>query len=213
MTLSDRTGSSTRRRGLSTSAGTVPQGSLPGLPFRPGLQVALVAPIAASLPSPPQTVLCSRLSAELAIGEENIARTHAALLVKAQEMDPEATVFFTPCAVPHLYLPPPPSPIIPLMPHYLVLCPYAVRPGYAYPSALLWVDLLINKVGPCQILSSSAFETPTAPRHATCPLKRARPPLSTTPYRYGMCGAYPTAHRVAGTVVHFLINYFRQKWA
>ena len=67
-----------------------------------------------------------------------------------QEMDPEATVFFTPCAVPHLYLPPPPSPITPLMPHYLVLCPYAVRPGYAYPSALLWVDLLINKVGPCQ---------------------------------------------------------------
>ena len=36
------------------------------------------------------------------------------------------------------------------MPHYLVLCTYAVRPGYAYPSALLWVDLLINKVGPCQ---------------------------------------------------------------
>ena len=33
---------------------------------------------------------------------------------------------------------------------YLVLCTYAVRPGYAYPSALLWVDLLVNKVGPCQ---------------------------------------------------------------
>ena len=62
--------------------------------------------------------------------------------------------FFTPCAVPHLYLPPPPSPITPLMPHYLVLCPYAVRPGYAYPSALLWVDLLINKVGPCQTTTS-----------------------------------------------------------
>ena len=36
------------------------------------------------------------------------------------------------------------------MPHYLVLCTYAVRSGYAYPSALLWVDPLINKVGPCQ---------------------------------------------------------------
>ena len=31
-----------------------------------------------------------------------------------------------------------------LMPHYLVLCTYAVRPGYAYPSALLWVDPLIR---------------------------------------------------------------------
>ena len=40
--------------------------------------------------------------------------------------------------------------IFPLMPHYLVLCTYAVRSGYAYPSALLWVDPLINKVGPCQ---------------------------------------------------------------
>ena len=36
------------------------------------------------------------------------------------------------------------------MPHCLALCTYAVRSGYAYPSALLWVDLLINKVGPCQ---------------------------------------------------------------
>ena len=64
---------------------------------------------------------------------------------------------FTPWATLHLYLPPPPLPIIPLMPHYLVLCTYAVRPGYAYPSALLWVDPLINKVGPCQNKNSRFF--------------------------------------------------------
>ena len=43
-----------------------------------------------------------------------------------------------------------PPPITPITPHYLVLCSYAVRSGYAYPSTLLWVDLLHNKVGPCQ---------------------------------------------------------------
>ena len=44
-----------------------------------------------------------------------------------------------------------PPPITPITPHYyLVLCSYAVRSGYAYPSTLLGVDLLHNKVGPCQ---------------------------------------------------------------
>ena len=61
----------------------------------------------------------------------------------------------TPWATIHLYLPPSPFPIFPIMPHYLVLCTYAVRSGYAYPSALLWVDPLINKVGPCQKKRSS----------------------------------------------------------
>ena len=37
----------------------------------------------------------------------------------------------TPWATLHLYLPPSPLPIFPLMPHYLVLCTYAVRSGYA----------------------------------------------------------------------------------
>ena len=63
----------------------------------------------------------------------------------------------TPWATLHLYLLPSPLPIFPLMPHYLVLCTYAVRPGYAYPSALLWVDPLINKVGPCQKIYNHDF--------------------------------------------------------
>ena len=70
-----------------------------------------------------------------------------------------------------LYLPPSPPPIFPLMPHYLVLCTYAVRSGYAYPSALLWVDPLINKVGPCQkslsvLVTVSRLLLPMSPRPA-----------------------------------------------
>ena len=43
----------------------------------------------------------------------------------------------------------------PPLPHTLVSdctvpCRYVVHTGYAYPSALLWADLLSNKVGPSQ---------------------------------------------------------------
>ena len=50
------------------------------------------------------------------------------------------------------FLPPihrPPSPLTPVS-DCTVPCSYMVHPGYAYPSALLWVDLPFNKVGPCQ---------------------------------------------------------------
>ena len=51
----------------------------------------------------------------------------------------------------------------PPLPHTLVSdctvpCRYVVHTGYAYPSALLWADLLSNKVGPSQNIRFPALD-------------------------------------------------------
>ena len=120
-----------------------------------------------------------------------------------------------------------PPPITPITPHYLVLCSYAVRSGYAYPSTLLWVDLLHNKVGPCQM-----FRKPRRAGSGHMPEALSSKTLSlylVAVSPSAACGAYPTHPSIAidrsfvgyGAgrrctytvcfVVHFSINYFRQK--
>ena len=58
-----------------------------------------------------------------------------------------------------------------------VPCRYVVHPGYAYPSALLWVDLPFNKVGPCQntlFAPTRRLPPPSAAEPDTTPMQPCR---------------------------------------
>ena len=93
----------------------------------------------------------------------------------------------------------------PPLPHTLVSdctvpCRYVVHTGYAYPSALLWADLLSNKVGPSQSKTLKFGSTSLLAWTTRAPFMHERTGPSARPSLHqqlavGKHGAAPPGHQ------------------